>query len=466
MTKPIAVEDFVPLNPHNQVAPRSYNRLVLCFGIDNDKKAEAIAHLKTCTSALGQTYPVLRSLLKVEEPVALVSPASHNEIPVEVYDIENTFGQSYVDLKLRGFPASAFVNDIFGFNSHSIAHAIIIRIYLIEGGLILGLHLHHSLGDGHAMNTVARWFSAQTRGAITNSEPVHITKPPCDIYYGADISKSDLVRSGKRRKRIPERKLLTPAYTSPPTEECTGKVFLFDAKTLSALQDSFAEVNKTERPSSTVVLAALMWAHATKARLGTCKVETRHTDKQPRLFITVDIRKRAFGEIDQNGYFGNATEMPFARIEVCDLLRACHESAEDGVTVAENLYPVVQCIQEAIKQVDVRYAAERQELYVALSDPTKLVFDIDFSDKYDFVFNSWRYIGTGVDQKWSIPGVRSDYPDSFRRAGDAWNCPAAVILPTAPDSRELELMITLEERAMELLLEDEEFMKYTRLVSH
>ncbi|KAI1270709.1 hypothetical protein F5Y18DRAFT_414326 [Xylariaceae sp. FL1019] len=459
------IEDFVPLNAHNQVAARSYNRLVLCFEIDNDRKPDAVAHLKTSASGLGQTCPVLRSLLKVSEPVALVSQAAHNEIPVEVYHIENTFGYRYSDLKLQGFPASAFVHDVFGFDLGSTAHAIIFRIYLLDGGLILGLHLHHSFGDGHAMDTVARWLSAQTRGAMNDKEPVHITKPLCDIDYEGDIPGSKLVKSDKLRKNVPERKLSNPSYISPPTEKSTGKIFFLNIKKLSALQDSIAEANRTERPSSTVVLAALIWAHVTKARLGTCKGETTATNKQPRLFITVDIRNRAFSAIDRNRYFGNATELPFAKIGTSNLLKICGEAAEPGVALAEKLNPVVQCIQDAIKQVDVRYVAKRQELYAALSDPRKLVFDHEPADKYDLIFNSWRYIGTGVEQKWSIPGVSSSYPDSLRRAGDSWNCPAIVIMPTTPGSQDLELLITLEERAMELLLDDDDFMKCVRLVS-
>ncbi|KAI3317812.1 hypothetical protein HD806DRAFT_540821 [Xylariaceae sp. AK1471] len=455
---------WVPLNAWNQLGPRAYTRMVLCFEFNNDEEAAAVAHLRSCVAKLSQKRPLLKSLLKANEPIALINTTCHQNIPVEVHDIKEEFGHNYEYLKDETFPASAFINKVFDVPVGVIAHALIIRIYIIDSGLILGIHLHHSLGDGHCVDDIISWLSAETRGDDDAYQTKHVTisNPFCEAQYSPEgNSEGHLITPEYVSQRFPERILLSRSPPSPPTEGYVGKIFTFDLAELNNDQNLYQNLGNIGRPSTNVLIAACVWAHVTKARLaaslglnGDTLTYGECDSKPSRLFTIVDFRKRVFTEEYADQYFGNAVDAVIASIPTTSLLEACKGSS------LERLEPIVLRIQESIKSVDKAFVTERYKFHTRLSNPQKLPYDHFPTDKRAFMFNSWRYNGTKKDQKWNIPGVLGEgYPDRARRAGGYWNLPAAMIMPTPPGSQEVEVMVTIEERAIDLLLKDQEFRK-------
>ncbi|TGJ87194.1 hypothetical protein E0Z10_g1605 [Xylaria hypoxylon] len=474
---------WVPLNSWNQLAPRTYNRFVLCFKVDNDSQTTAIRHLESCVVKLGKHRPVLRSFLKVNAPIALISTSVQHNIPVEVHDVRNALGKSYAHLKEAGFPASAFVHQVFEVPAGDVAHALILRIYTLDGGLVLGIHLHHSLGDGKAIDDVVSWLSAETRGDLYDTKPVILSSPFYDRYCSSDKNTDGYLLDPEYiSQRSPERRLISsPAAQTPSNCKLIGKIFVFKIATLNTIQGHMQQLVNTGRPSTSVILIAFLWAHTAKARTAASHEANDHTptsthDEQTnggadysRLLTIVDARNRVFEADQALQYFGNAVETALASLPTTDLLKTCNRPTPgtDPDVLAKHLEPIVRGVHGSFEAVDQDCVRERYELYASLRDPRKLALDHFPDDSRTFVFNSWRYLGMNAGQEWNITGTDGvGYPDAIRRAGDKWNWPAVMILPTPPGSRELEVMITVDEGAMELLLKDEGLMGFVdRVVS-
>ncbi|KAI0812109.1 hypothetical protein GGR55DRAFT_640443 [Xylaria sp. FL0064] len=464
--------DWVPLNAWNQYAPRSYNRFLLCFEVPNEIQAAAISHIKSCAVKLGEYHPVLKSSLKVDDPIACMDIAVRYDIPVEVHDIKEKIGVAYAHLKERGFPASEFVGPIFDVAGGGIVHSLILRIYIVDGGLLLGIHLHHTLGDGKAIDNIITWFSAETRGDSYDTRSV-LFESVFDRHYDhpGEVADHPLTPEYISQK-IPERRLVsTPLSHDRVNSKWTGKIFVFSLTTIVAMQNHLQQLGNVGRPSTSVILMALLWAYTVKARTAASSVPnaTAPMHGKPvndeadhsRLLTIVDARGRVFCEEQSQRYFGNAAEVALAKLPTTDLLKACERTTPvtDLGIVAKQLEPIFRTVQGSIEAVDYNSMFERHVLYVRLPDPRKLIFDLSPEDTRSFVFNSWRYLGMNAGQEWNITGTDgAGYPDAIRRAGGQWNWPAAVFLPTRPGSSELQVMITIEEDAMELLLKDEGLM--------
>ncbi|KAI1164692.1 hypothetical protein F5B18DRAFT_660874 [Nemania serpens] len=451
------VPDWVPLNSWNQVAPRSYNRFLLCFEVENNKQAAAIAHLTSCATKLGENRPVLRSLLKANVPVALILKLGSHDIPVEVYDIKDTFLETYSHIKDTGFPALAFLSKEFEVPTGDVDHALILRIYKVDGGLFLGIHLHHSMGDGQAVDDVISWLSAESRGVSSDGAESTIFASSFEERRMDDqsLDPEDISR------RFPERRLLAPPLAqTPANNERTGKIFVFKVATLETIQNQAKQLGNMKRPSTTVTMIALLWAHTAKARTPLSQVMKNGEDCS-RLLTIVDARKRVFDHDQARVYFGNIAEAALTNLPTTQLLQA-GETPTNGThlsMVAKQLEPIFRSVQDSIQEVDEVFTRERHSLYTRLPDPRNLVFDYSMNDRRVLMLNSWRYIGMNAGQEWNLTGTDSVvYPDAIRRAGGEWNGQSVMVLPARPESGELEAMIVIEEDAMERLLNDQGLM--------
>ncbi|KAI1319388.1 hypothetical protein F5Y16DRAFT_414266 [Xylariaceae sp. FL0255] len=442
--------NWTPLNGLNQMAPRSYNRFALCFSVENSKISEAVKHLKLCVAKLSKACPALASLLMVNTPTACIKQIPGGKIPVEdLDDVGRLIRITYAKLQKEGFPASYFVHDVFDISSDNEIPALIVRIYRLDGGLILGLHLHHSFGDGHELRTLIRWLSAESRGDTVNYGPISFSVP---LHGLLKIMEGECVND------LPEWKLRS--RLGEPTEERAGEIFRFDLKELEAIRNGIGEGTSTN-----IVLAALTWAHATKARFdslriskGTTGRDDRQIGDKSRLLIPVDVRKRVFQEKDIDQYFGNATELSLSCIDTNELLKACERTIgykDEPDEVSKRMKPLTRHIQEAIAHVNPNFVKKRLSLYNQESDPRKFEHDADLSDRNAFIFNYWRYIGN--DEMWDLNKTGPRYPDCGRRIGGQWNGPAGVVMPQLPKKDHLEVMITLERSALSMLKGDRVF---------
>ncbi|KAF5565820.1 intracellular serine protease [Fusarium phyllophilum] len=142
------------------------------------------------------------------------------------------------------------------------------------------------------------------------------------------------------------------------------------------------------QPSTFTCLAAITWAHVTKAPL------------------------------------------PIASIKKSTILAACNE--DQGVAYTA-LAAIARANDEAILSLNDDFLAARTALFRKVADPRFIGLDFELSNPLDFYLNTWRHFGTRTD--WDLPGrgqhdsAMDMNPDAVRRAQAGFGTGAGLVLP-------------------------------------
>ncbi|KAL2107168.1 hypothetical protein VUR80DRAFT_5602 [Thermomyces stellatus] len=474
---------ITPLSIWDQSTSRFHIRLVLCFGVENDQREQVTAHLRTTLDRLARLRPEFagRLLLGERRGWVYLRESPEHSIPFDTCNIEGEFGYTYEELKAQSFPAKAFVHPRFGYRG-GIADACcrvpvaVVRAFFIDGGMLLATFLHHTFGDGECMLEFLRAFAAQSRGVhikgrgtrsleFTRSKVAAEKRPSFEQLLARC---PEFVRTEPHLG--PNQPIARPGGRPMDSYVRDGKIFVFTNATIRHLKEVVSEHAPSARPpSSYVVLASLIWAHAASARLQTETHEPTWGDAGEAVMTNpVNWRYRAF--TDRNGeYYGNAATLAQTRVGTEELRRACGDEAE-WARLARRL-------EARIRAVDDAYVRARVEMFESAPDPRELGLVMDPRVPQDLAFNTWREFG--ADTVWdlgvsaqrqqngssdgangedgAVGGVR---PDKLRRSQDEWNVGGTLILPAREGSDVYEVLLTIPRPAMDLLRADGGFMKW------
>lgn len=419
------------LSTWDQSTSRFHIRLVLCFRVPNSQRENVTAHLAATLDRLSTHRPDLAGQLHLGDRRGWIclreSPSFR--IPFDTRNIEDEFGYTYEKLEEANFPAGAFVHPRFGYpgrlgEEEPPVPVAAVRAFYVDGGLLMATFLHHAFGDGECMLEFLGAFSGASREVVI---PVKGTRS-LEFTRGGAASKADqrekIVKIGKTGEignvgkklsfeellaRCPEFTLthpsLGPNQPTPrpggPLESSynkTGRVFVFSAKSIQGLKNAVQRHAPSDRPPSTyVVLASLMWAHAARARTATEAHEDTWGDPNvATLTVPVNWRRRAFGAAS-GGYFGNAAALARTTTRTSELLLSC---GDEKVWAG-----VVRKLEREIRGVDADFVRRRVELFEGAGDPRVLGLVMDPRVGADLAFNTWREFG--ADTLWDI-GVVPD----------------------------------------------------------
>ena len=161
--------------------------------------------------------------------------------------------------------------------------------------------------------------------------------------------------------RCPEYRLLSSPlgptqFRSPETGtqtkdiENTGSIFVIDYKLLRDLKKKLSDAkpiySHEYHPSTFTCLAAITWAHVTKARLSsTFSFPSSSSTKQPfseevRLMVSVDWRRRMSTNV-MSSSAGNSIALPIDSINTSTILAACSEE-QDVLVFGQTVHPRVE----------------------------------------------------------------------------------------------------------------------------
>ncbi|EFX00145.1 anthranilate n-hydroxycinnamoyl/benzoyltransferase [Grosmannia clavigera kw1407] len=483
----------------DQASMRSYIRVVLCFAFDNTAIDAAVQHIRGSLKRLACQRPAFSGSIEVHAG-GIVHLRTSNKpqlgeatIPFTTVDISSKFPYaSFDELKEASFPPAAFVAPHFnqpcvvGEGLPGVPVAVV-KAFIIPGGLLLGIYFNHAVADGDCLRVFLEAFAGQTChqpsfGPSTMEHHVPLSRRQIN---GTDIGLEKLL------ERIPEYSILDEPLgpTMPrlraegvPMDEIPkiGKIFVFNNERLNELRSFIAaESSRTQKKTGTgccrplfqngdvganyinytnyTCLAALTWAHITRARLADKNRYVPYSadlDETALLQTMVNWKTRAFKEKNKD-YFGNATAVAATQVPTRAVLV---EAASDRSRLAE----LVATIDKTISSVDEDYVRDRTEFFTRVPDPRLIGLRFDPRTPQDLGFNTWRFFGS--DTKWTIPGVGSGSgrgatsPDVVRRMQDAWNMSGALILPAKAGSTAHELLVTLPTSSMELLCQDQDWM--------
>lgn len=481
----------------DQCTIRAYIQLAFCFSFSahhhdhnnsnhstTTQEQQAEAHIRASLQRLSRQRPELAARLCADEQgrVWLEQRADH-VIPFDVRQ-ETTLGggiKSYAELKRKEFPPGAFVHPdlaISGALEPGGASKPVVKIelsFLEDGsGIILWVNTHHTLVDGDSCRCLVQCLAAQTRGEELacpgNVDPAPLRSLE-DGHHNTDFA--DLIRQFPEYGDLPERNgpnVVAPSCSTShhPSPGSVGqkaeRILVFRQEALKRLGGAIASApawtaNSRRSPSSYLSLAVLTWAHITKARVTAFANRAGSIDpKAPAKLTThVDWRRRVFEGTFQD-YLGNAIAIPFTQFPVEELIDAADAFSNRTGTVNDKLSHIAYCIQQTNDSVDQDFVAVRTQAMAACkSDPRRFGLGVDPTDPTCLGFNTWRFLGS--DAVWGIPGTPISRPDAVRRVGDKIGVERALILPQVSDEK-VEMLVWLTQDAMELLLQDEGFMRW------
>ena len=485
------------LTTWNQVAPRVYVRQVYCFPYhahctDLEPLRENLA---SALARASEHFPEVAGKVVLGKAPAgqlLISKKSSDEIPLKIFDHRKTFGCRYVDLKGQGFPPSAFVDPSFNVwykveEGDPGIPAAEIHARVINGGLLLYTYFHHSISDGMGMCNFISTFAAYTRAGqarhLHHTADIQVDLPG---QTGAKLIEShgfeDLVKQCSEYVIVPDLSGPTSPRLQPfgvPLDcvQKTGRIFVFSTEKIELLKTAVREwrsksitATGNSSPSTFACLSALTWSFATVMRMGVgpgsaaCQSLQNKSGVQRsegvdcRLLMPASWARRAFQQITKE-YGGNAVALPRANNSLLNLFNVACSSPNTMSAARDFLGPLIHSIETALASVNDEFVATRTAMFRAAPDPRMIGIDLDPRDPRDFAFNSWRHLG--ADTLWGIPGTGGDdanlngvHPDSVRRAQDAWNMGAGVIMPGRRQSK-YEVLVTLDTVSMMRLCSDE-----------
>ncbi|KAF4431011.1 het-6-heterokaryon incompatibility [Fusarium acutatum] len=422
-------------------------------------------HLKAALSELSKRFPGLkgRILLLTDPPGHLaISTNDVNAIPFKFFDQRTSFSWTYSQLKSQGFPAHAFVDASFDLHYQLEGGegipAFEVHVRLIDGGLLLGIYGHHSIFDAGRMDMVIRYFAGLTKDPQTRLDVTISARLSDEAITSAHVpTVPDL---NELLSRCPEYRLLSSPlgptqFRAPKTDKLpknTGCIFVIQNQTVRDLKDKLASTRLTDlkhQPSTFTCLAAITWAHVTKARIASLSSGMTMAE-DARLMISVDWRRRISNDAITSSS-GNAIALPIASINKSIIQAAC---SEDQRIAYSALAALARAIDDAIISVNEDFVAARTALFHKIPDPRFIGLDFDLSDPLEFYLNTWWHFGTRTH--WNLPGldkqdfVRGITPDAARRAQAGFGTGAGLVLPEA-DATKFEVLITLDVGAMEHL---------------
>lgn len=475
----------VLLSPWNQVGARVYFNPAHCYPLENSKSGEAIEKVREFLDILALARPETAGhISSAQSPtrrgmMALTMDPDNDRILLDVLNEEDTFGQTYEELKAKGFPPSAFVHPRFFYEGKLRSEDATLPTFrvlavIIKGGLILSYYFHHSVFDGCCMKTIYECLESIAQGKVP------VVKPNQDMSFIPYDPIEDLARLDPAK--FPELDL--PHFLELPREaqgpqeadfdlQGAGRLFRFRNDKLWELQTlvkASDETGGSHVPSSYMCLAALTWSHLCKARSAAEVLKYRGTNPAsahlaapppPRMIVPVNWRGRVLfgGRAEEVDYFGNASFGALATARSsAQLLDACGDPSALAVVVRKVEADVAaQLSREAVEA--------RTALYARVGDVSRLGWRIDPLSAGDTVVNTWRFLG-GADMRWGgVPGLLSERPEAVRRCAAAWSTGYACIMPGRVDSDFQDLLVMLPTAAaMEALCSDKEWMQWVDAV--
>ncbi|KAI1442880.1 hypothetical protein F5Y02DRAFT_236125 [Annulohypoxylon stygium] len=453
-----------PLSVWNQNAPRVYICVVLCFPCENHRRRDAIHHIESALKRLAKERPVFAGRLhaSTNDGSVLLRRSPQQDIPFQVLPANETSQREYARMKDAGFPPGTFIHPRFAVPGSVTSHLESIPVSKVQaefppGGLLLSIFLHHGLVDGGSLRVFLECFAAQTRNTPVNM-PSEQTFPMTHIRgHRGPFTVHDYSTFRGLLTGCPEYTMLNDL--SGPTQprllkngmamahiEKIGKIFVFSKERLQELRELIRSRNGTaELPSAYTSLAALAFAHITKARVAAERyLPGVHHRGIAMLWNSVNWRTRAFQGATDN-YFGNAALPAVTKVSMAQLRAACDDKNE--------LARLVPLIKTSIDAVDQEYVSRRLAMLSEVPDPRLLGVNYDPRMPEMLAFNTWRHFGADVE--WNIPGVPVTKADAIRRAHGSWNLGTCLILPAKADSTKQELFVSLSVESMRLLCADE-----------
>lgn len=460
-----ATDDLISLSPLDQIMPRLYTRLILCLPTKVSSEEDHAIIFSALEKGLQKTLVEIPYLGGVVAEDNDKSGKVHIEPGPGVFLCLKTLGDGadmpYPNLKDSHFPPSRLGGDVKAPGDMvllgSTPPVMAAQVNIVQGGVLLAIGIHHSSMDAAGFATVLKLWASNTKTSFLSDGPLgdeaaKLNSLPSNSLDRNPLMKASTAADGDPKVKIkehPQYKLQpTPpppketenASTAPPTfalPPMTPTVFYFAAAKLAALKSSI-------NPSSSFIstndaLCALLWSSITRARTLPENITEGQETPSSLLGFAVDGRRRLSPPLPSS-YIGNVNIYASARLPTSTLSKNME------------LGSIASAIRTAITEVDNDRIQDVIALITSLPNVTDLKPGFNYFLGSDLAITSWRDMGLiGLDWGTGIGKVEAVRLPKVDFDG------LCIVLPELADGG-LEVLVGLEDGAMERLKGDEAFM--------
>lgn len=483
-TKP-APAQRIALSPVDQIMPDAYICFLMLFPLSTSSENWRVySKLKAGLSLTLSEFPFIGGYLALDEGAA----GGRLQIKVDkghgmrfIYrdfttpDSQAEFEYSYDELKRNHFPCSAFDPEKMAPVHFAVTEpepaVMATQANFIHGGLILSIYIHHRAADALTLGTVLKAWAKHTTvtdmangngpgAAIDNLTPRPMGRTPMS---------NGLV--GAQVKDFPEFKVVddpravysaqievaaaatlvvaSPSRLELPSEPLKMCMFHIPATRLAQLKVAASPSSPSEGWISTNdAVCALLWRHLSRvrARLASISQPEPHFLQTPlNLVVAVEARRRMVPALPKD-YLGNAAFY-------CPV-------TSDLTTVTSPATPFAT-IAKLVRQAVTRFDSAKMRGVIGLIDslpkPSDLQIRIYSDPMCGLIISSWADMGL-YECDW---GVGLGKTESVRAPNVTVGGGTSLcgIFPRRPDGG-LDVLMFLEEAAIHLLSEDQDFLRF------
>jgi hypothetical protein len=311
------------------------------------------------------------------------------------------------------------------------------QVTFIPGGLVISLWMHHSVSDGLGASKLYEMWSRDVRERRVGRFATAIQEGD----KGPDVGPDNKLEIARALDNLARTSTLEPQISAqePTTATLHGlpydvnaALFRFTHSTIVNLSVQLSSLTQI-RISAFAALAALLWAHAIRARRIPPAFPTST------LAVVVDLRSRLGAPFTDPNYTENCV---LCAKPTCDIPSSLPTI---GPLTAADIAPLASIISTSLTgyTADVIKARLATLIKSTTSPPAIDCQDLRFANGPDLYITDWRRLG--LDNEWDIPGTGSSKPVAIRRA--CWKGEGGiVVLPRRKgEDADWEAMVSLEE---------------------
>lgn len=461
-----ATEDLVILSPLDQIMPRVYVRLILCLPSPGSSEEDHGIIFSALEKGLQNTLAEIPYLggvvVEGKDKSGKVHIAPGPGVMLRLKTFGDDANMSYQKWKDSHFPLSCLDGlkapvDLIPLESNSPVMAA--QVNILQDGVLLAIGIHHSAMDAAGYATVLKTWASNTKSNFPSdgtsgdeaAKPTSLPKlasnsldrnPLMKASTAADVDRQADIKNYPQYKLEPtpppakdtEDAPIAPTFTLPPMART---LFYFAAPKLAALK--FSASPSSSFVSTNDALCALLWSSIARARTWPDNATEGQEPPSSLLGFAVDGRRRLSPPLPPT-YLGNVNIYASARLPVSTLSKTTE------------LNSIAPAIRAANAELDNDRIQDVIALVNSLANVTDLKPGFNSFLGPDLAITSWRDMGLiGLD--WGA-GIGKIEAVRFPETGFDGLC---IILPALADGG-LEVVVGLEECAMERLKGDETFM--------
>lgn len=456
--------DVPHLSTLEQISPQAYVRFILCFGLPSGFTHDELTRI-LCQSleATAAKIPVLNCLVVSVTDSHGRETKDLRQGDGTMFNVKDLTGNrmDFGTIRSKGFPSHFFDGELLCPTGVFAAPGSPVPVFLaqanlITGGLLLGLSAWHGALDATAISTILGLWALNCN-AIQEPQKTSLDSYTlaADAFDKSRLSKSSPNEGGTIDSH-PEFLLLPETPTSLPsglTLTLKTQIFYLSPTSISALKELASPKNSAKTQSghtwisTNTAISALVWKSVMAA---TYAHQLPVTDNVCRFTSPLDARKRMEPPLAPNLVAG-AWCFQDSSLPIKTILEA--SLADIGLIVREN-----------VDRIDSKYL----DTLISMIDNTQnpsLLLPVAFTDvlKTCSMMTSWAGLQM-YDFNWGA--ALGGTCERVRTVASGMFNGLHVVLPELRKDMGggLEIVVGLEDDAMERLKGDETWMRFAKLV--